>query len=138
MPSSEKPQLTRHATQAFGNTALDIRYALRTFRRTPGFVLTVAATIALGLGVNMALFTLFNAYVLRPIPVRDPYDLYTFTWTTRGGRQHAFSWDEYRRLRDDGRTFSDIAAVQPVQTRLNGRVFRGQLITGNYFQMLGV
>lgn len=59
--------------QAFETTLQDVRYALRTFRRSPGCVLTVAATIALGLGVNMALFTLFNAYVLRPVPVRDPY-----------------------------------------------------------------
>lgn len=125
-------------SQAFEATLLDVRYASRTFRRSPGFVLTVAATIALGLGVNTALFTLFNAYVLRPIPIRDPYSLYTFTWTTRAGRQHSFSWEEYRRFRDDNGTFSEVAAVQHVQTRLDGRVFRGQLVTGNYFQLLGV
>ena len=130
--------MTVRVRQAFETTRQDVRYALRTFRRSPGFVLTVAATIALGLGINMALFTLFNAYVLRPIPVRDPYSLYTFTWTTRAGSQHAFSWDEYRRLREDVGVFSEVAAVQSVQTRLNGRVFRGQLVTGNYFQMLGV
>jgi len=124
--------------QAFETTFLDVRYALRAFRRSPGFVLTVAATIALGLGINMALFTLFNAYVLRPIPIRDPYSLYTFTWTTRAGREHTFSWDEYRRFRENNGVFSEVAAVESVQTRLNGRVFQGQLVTGNYFQMLGV
>jgi putative ABC transport system permease protein len=101
-------------------------------------VLTVAATIALGLGINVALFTLFNAYVLRPIPIRDPDTLYTFIWRTRAGGVHAFSWDEYRRLREDTSVFSEVAAVQRVQTRLNGRLFRGQLVTGNYFQMLDV
>ena len=50
----------------------DVRYALRGFRRTPGFALTVVATIALGLGLNTTLFTIFNAYVLRPVAVRDP------------------------------------------------------------------
>src|SRR5262245_33129152 len=124
--------------QAFDATALDVRYALRTFRRSPGFVLTVAGTIALGLGVNTALFTLFNAYVLRPLPILDPASLYTFTWTTRDGRAHAFSWDEYRRFHDDNGVFTEVAAVEFVQTRLDGRVFRGQLVTGNYFQMLGV
>jgi predicted permease len=131
-------RVTMRVSQAFEATLLDVRYASRTFRRSPGFVLTVAATIALGLGVNTALFTLFNAYVLRPIPIRDPYSLYTFTWTTRAGRQHSFSWEEYRRFRDDNGTFSEVAAVQHVQTRLDGRVFRGQLVTGNYFQLLGV
>ena len=72
----------------------DTRYAVRSFRRSPSFVLTVATTIALGLGINTALFTLFNAYVLRPIAVHDPYDLYTLTSTTRAGRAHAFTWEE--------------------------------------------
>jgi putative ABC transport system permease protein len=138
MPWREKSPVGLRVILAFETTLLDVRYALRTFRRSPGFVLTVAATIALGLGINVALFTLFNAYVLRPIPIRDPDTLYTFTWRTRAGGVHAFSWDEYRRLREDTSVFSEVAAVQRVQTRLNGRLFRGQLVTGNYFQMLDV
>src|SRR5690242_16013576 len=50
----------------------DVRYALTGFRRAPGFAVTVVATIALGLGLNTALFTIFSAYVLRPLQVRDP------------------------------------------------------------------
>ena len=122
----------------FETTFLDIRFALRSFRRNPAFVATVAATIALGLGINVALFTLFNAYVLRPVAVHDPDTLYTFTWTTRSGREHAFSWNEYQRLREDTRAFSEAAATLYVHTRLDGRAFQGQLVTGNYFQMLGV
>ena len=125
-------------SRPFESSLLDVRYALRGFRRNPGFVATVAATIALGLGINVALFTLFNAYVLRPVAVQDPYALYTFTWTTRAGRPHAFSWEEYQRLRENSRVFSQVAAVVPVQTRLDGRMFQGQLVTGNYFQMLSV
>ena len=53
----------------------DVRYALSGFRRTPGFVLTVVATIAIGLGLNTALFTIFNAYVLQPLRVSDPVPL---------------------------------------------------------------
>ena len=116
----------------------DIRYALRSFRRSPGFVLTVAGTIALGLGLNLALFTLFNAYVLRPISIRDPYSLYSFTWADREGNGHAFSWDEYEQFEKEKPAFSEVAAVQYVYTRVDGHVFQGQLVTGNYFQMLGV
>lgn len=120
-------------------TALqDIGYALRSFWRNPGFVLTVAGTIALGLGLNLALFTLFNAYVLRPISIRDPYSLYGFTWTDRQGFGHAFSWDEYKQFEKDNPAFSEIAGVQYVYTRVDGHAFQGQLVTGNYFQMLGV
>jgi len=124
--------------QSFETALQDIRYALRSFRRSPGFVFTVSGTIALGLGFNLALFTLFNAYVLRPISIRDPYSLYGFTWTDRQGRGHAFSWDEYRQFEKENPAFSEVAAVQYVYTRLDGHVFQGQLVTGNYFQMLGV
>src|SRR5450432_2925752 len=70
----------RRGVRWIDETWQDIRYALRGFRRTPSFALTVVATIALGLGVNTALFTVFNAYVLRPLAVRDPHSLYRFTW----------------------------------------------------------
>src|SRR5216683_5498054 len=83
----------------FIDTALqDVRYAIRGFGRTPGFALTVVATIALGLGLNTTLFTIFNAYVLRPVAVRDPYSLYLFYWTDRGGRRHSFSSMELAEL----------------------------------------
>jgi len=124
--------------ESFETTLQDIRYALRSFRRSPGFVLTVSGTIALGLGLNLALFTLFNAYVLRPISIHDPYSLYSFTWADRQGRGHAFSWDEYQQFEKDSPAFSEVAAVQYVYTRVDGHVFQGQLVTGNYFQMLGV
>ena len=101
-------------------------------------MLTVSGTIALGLGLNLALFTLFNAYVLRPISIRDPYSLYSFTWADRQGRGHAFSWNEYQQFENDNPAFSEIAAVQYVYTRVDGHAFQGQLVTGNYFQMLGV
>ena len=119
-------------------TLRDIRYALRSFRRSPGFVLTVAGTIALGLGLNTALFTAFNAYVLRPLPIHDPYSLYRFTWTNRAGQEHAFSWPEYQDLEKSHHAFSEVAAVESLYTRLDGRPVQGQFVTGNYFQMLGV
>lgn len=115
----------------------DMRYALRGFARNPAFVVTVSGTIALGLGLNLALFTLFNAYVLRPLTIRDPYSLFTFTWLNRAGNEHAFSWDEYQQLREQT-AFSETAAVQGLYTRVDGHPFHGELVTGNYFQMLGV
>ncbi len=125
-------------TQSFETALQDVRYALRSFHRNPGFVFTVAGTIALGLGLNTALFTLFNAYVLRPISLRDPYSLYGFTWTNRAGHAHAFSWREYKEFEKNNSAFAEVAAVQYLYSRLDGHPFQGQLVTGNYFQMLGV
>ena len=70
---------------------LDVRYALRTFRKAPAFVLTVVGTIGLALGLNTTLFTIFDAYVLRPLAVHDPYSLYSFNWSTKGQRYHPFT-----------------------------------------------
>src|SRR5260370_34198072 len=63
----------------------DVRYALRGFRRSPNFALTVVATIALGLGVVTALFTVLNAFYLRPIAVHEPHSLYQIFWMDRTG-----------------------------------------------------
>src|ERR1041384_2652231 len=54
----------------------DVRYAIRSLRRAPTFALSVILTIGLGVGVNTSVFTIFNAYVLRPFDVRDPYSVY--------------------------------------------------------------
>lgn len=123
---------------AFETAWQDIRYALRSFAHNPAFVFTVSGTIALGLGLNLALFTLFNAYVLRPLSLNDPYSLYSFTWTNRAGSEHAFSWDEYQQLAREKPAFSDVAVVQGLYTRIEGHPFHGELVSGNYFQMLGV
>lgn len=122
----------------FESPLQDVRYALRDFRRNPGFVFAVSGTIALGLGVNLALFTLFSAYVLRPLSVHDPYRLYRFTWLERLAGEHWFSWPEYQQLVKEKPAFADAAAFQYVFTRIDGHFFRGQLVTGNYFQMLGL
>src|SRR5580700_3483868 len=92
----------------FIDTALrDVRYAFRGFRRSPGFAVTVVATIALGLGLNTSVFTIFNAYVLRPLSVRDPYSLYSFTLQNRTdiGDGNEFTWREFEDLRTQNVAF---------------------------------
>jgi putative ABC transport system permease protein len=117
----------------------DVRYAVRTLRRSPTFAATVIATIALGLGVNTAVFTIFNAYVLTPFAISDPYTLYEFGWTTQSGRVHRFSWEEFTRLRDASTMFSEMYAERfPVVGRVDGHIAYTSLVTGNYFRMLGI
>lgn len=115
----------------------DVRYALRGFRRTPLFALTVVATIALGLGINTAVFTIFNGYVLRPLEVRDPYSLYELYWVNKSG-SFSLTADQYEQFRKDNPAFSETFASRNLQTRVNGHVAFGELVSGNYFRMLGV
>lgn len=115
----------------------DILYSLRGFRGRPLFFLTVVGTIALGLGFNAALFTLFSTMVLRPFAVLEPYSLYAFTWTNRAGNPHDFSWRDFESLRQTNPAFSEVLATDSLIGRVSGRLTRGQLVTGNYFRMLG-
>jgi predicted permease len=114
----------------------DTRYALRGFHRTPAFTVTVIATIALALGLNTALFTLFNAYVLHPLSVRDPYSLYTLSNSDGGDRR--LSWREYLDFQKQTRAFTDVTGSSMLLTRTDGHIMLGNLVTGSYFQMLGV
>ena len=116
----------------------DVRYALRAFRRAPLFACGVAGTIGLGMGLICALFTMFNAYVLRPHAIRDPYSLYEFRWRTRTARFTGFSWREFEQLRTDTSVFSEVLASSPAFVALDGRPSPGTLVSGNYFSSLGV
>lgn len=116
----------------------DVRYALRTFRRAPGFVLTVAATIGLGLGLLTTVFTVFDAYVLRSLAVRDPHTLFEILWYAENGTGHSFTWTQYQALQANRDALHETFAYSNHFTRLRGSATLGQLVTGNYFEMLGV
>lgn len=113
----------------------DIRYAVRGLRRSPLFALTVIGTIGIALGLNTALFTVFDAYVLRPIAVRDPYSLYAVSWMSRKWH-YRLNWRSYQQLQRQSSAFSNVAASELVYGPLDGRFGVGQMVTGNYFPML--
>jgi len=119
-------------------TLQDMRYACRQFRRQPAFTTTVVLTIALGLGLNAALFTIFNHYVLRPFAIRDPHRVFAVSWLDRAGGQHGFGSSEFQRLSIDGSSVAELAATHFLFSRVDGRAMVGQFVTGNYFTMLGV
>jgi predicted permease len=116
----------------------DVHYAIRSFRRAPALVATVAITIGVGLGLLVTTFTLFNAYVLRPLAVRDPYALYDVAWRARNGTFHTFTQDQYTRISRANVGFSQTFGYRNLFTRIDGRAMLGQLVSGNYFDMLGV
>lgn len=119
----------------------DVQYAWRSFRRAPAFVATVAVTIGIGLGLVVTVFTLFDAYVLRPFVVRDPAALYDVSWRAHDGSWHAFTWDQFEQLRAGSMPsvgFESVFAYETLDARVLDRQMIGQMVTGNYFSMLGV
>ncbi len=116
----------------------DVRYALRGFRRSPTFVLTVVATIALGLGLNTALFTIFNATYFRPMGVRDAHSLYEVFWIDRAGQGHDYTWPQYQEFLTQNPAFSEALGYQHTEARVDGRTVLGTLVTEDYFRVLGV
>lgn len=120
------------------NLSQDVRYATRSYLRTPLFAVTVVVTIALGLGVNTALFTIFDAYYLQTVNVHEPHSLYECGWIDQTGANHDFSWDEYRQFSAQNPAFSEAYAYRHTFVRMNGRNVTASLVSGNYFELLGV
>jgi predicted permease len=117
----------------------DLRYALRMLRGAPAFAITVVLTLGIGLGLNTTLFTLFNAYVLRPFAVKDPRSLYGLRWATAHSPHRAgITWEQYQDLRAHVPLFSDATAFSPFLARVESRNLQGLAVAGNYFSMLGV
>src|SRR3984957_11405011 len=124
-----------------GHLLNDIRYALRTFRKSPVFV-----ALALGIGANTAIFTLIDQVLLRLLPVKDPQQL-VLLWT-RG--QHygsnsganKISYPMYVDFRDKNQVFSGMFCRDDIAFSVNfeGKTERisGEIVSGSYFPVLGV
>lgn len=117
----------------------DVRYAIRTFRRAPLAAFTIVATVALGLGLVAVGFTIFNTFVFRADEVRNPDELYAVERPRPAqGERVRFTRPEFEALRRDNHVFADAyAEMSDIDSRIDGRMMAGTLVTGNFFQVLG-
>ena len=120
----------------------DVRYGIRGFRKSPGFTLVAVATLALGVGANLTVFAVFDALLLRPLPVPNASRLVTFTRWIQNSSSESFSYPQIRGLAERSDLFEAVsgvntdtmfvgppAALEPVGTAL---------VTGEYFRTLGL
>ena len=116
----------------------DLRYGMRTLGKNPVFAATAIVSLALGIGVNTAVFSVFESLLLKPLPIADPARVVSVE--TGHGTTHSFP--NYREFRDSNSTFSGLAGyrISPMSLERAGNAERiwGYLATGNYFDMLGV
>ena len=129
-----------------GNLVQDLRYAIRTFRKSPVFVLVALLSLAFGIGANTAIFTLVDQVLLRLLPVKDPQEL-VLLWGrgphygSNNGR-HKLSYPMYEDFRDHNQVFSGMFCSweTAMSVSSDGRTERvdGELVSGTYFPVLGV
>src|SRR5580700_6295468 len=128
----------------------DLRYAIRQLRKSPGFAAVATLTLALGIGANTAIFSLLDQVLLRSLPVKEPDRLALLRYSgedsghssARGDDHLYFSYPMYRDLRDHNSVFSGVVATAYAQVGLQWRsqteLADAELVSGNYFDVLGV
>jgi predicted permease len=121
----------------------DLRYGALALMKRPGFTLVAALTLALGIGANTAIFSVVNAYLFKPLPVREPGRLVVLaSEDQRSEEPHGTSYLNYADIRNQRDVFTDVIAYVPdiVSLNVDGEAERGmiELVSGNYFAMLGV
>jgi macrolide transport system ATP-binding/permease protein len=123
----------------------DVRYAVRSLRRTPGLTAFVAITIALGIGMTATPFSMLDRLIFRPYPVPRPRDVVTLVSTSLDNSFGNFSYREYLDIRSRAKSYDGVIASGTLQAvgfgaepRATPKVGAGMLVSGNYFRALGV
>ena len=129
-----------------GSLWRDVRYAVRTLVRSPGFTAVAVLSLGLGIGANTAIFTLVDAVLLRSLPVRDVdrlYNVYTRDASNAGNGRIMVSVPNFEDLEASLSSFEELVALAPVGFGVeigdqDPVPSAGEIVSGSYFATLGV
>ncbi len=120
----------------------DLRFGARRLIKTPGFTIIAILSLALGIGANTAIFSLVNLILFRPLPIANPEQVVSVSPIGKDGALAAFSYPNYLDFRDRNEVLSGLLAYRFVGLSLsrsgNNEKVWGYLVSGNYFDVLGV
>ena len=120
----------------------DLRYALRTLRRSPGFTSFAVATLALGVAATTIVYSLVDGVLLRPFPIADPDRVTVLQATAPDGGRMSLAWPDLVDLREQARSFSAIGAWVSGRVSYVGgdrpELLPARRVTANLFDLLGV
>jgi predicted permease len=125
------------------NLMLDLRYALRNLRNAPGFTLVAAATLAIGIGANTAIFSIIDTILLRPLPYAHPEQLVRLNETESAPGKYPFAGPDFVDWRAQNKTFQDMTMFTwPSDMNLNAGGQPEHVLAlptqANFFSLLGV
>ena len=120
----------------------DVRHSIRGLRRSPGFALTAIATLAIGIGVNTAVFTVTNAVLLQGFRLIDRNDRILYINSQQNGQYSGVSYSDFQDWRTEAKSFEGLGAVADLRITLNGEGgfperYTATRITTNAFRLLG-
>ncbi len=121
----------------------DLLFGARMLRKNPGYTLIAVLTLALGIGANTTIFSLLDTLFLKPLPgIAEQERLVQVGMTTNGQGFNSVSFPDYRDYVAQNSTFAGIAAKSEqtfhLGTDKTAARIKGELVTGNYFDVLGV
>lgn len=136
----------------------DLRFAIRMLRKSLGLTVLIVIILSLGIGANTAIFTLLNAVIIKPLPVKSPERLVLFSDSTSEGTSigdppaeqwDLFSYQSYEYFHNNNDLFQELCAFRSGEARLNVQLegsqsgeaaqrAQGHLVSGNFFATLGV
>jgi predicted permease len=132
----------RPEIEPMGTLIEDVRYGLRLLRKNPGFTAIALLTLALGIGVNTAVFSIVNGVLLNPLPFPDSDKLFILFESKPNFKEGSISYPNFLDWQRENHTFTALAAYRPDSFSLTGageaEQVQGKMVSADFFSVLGV